>query len=103
MHAHESFVASRDEAPERWAGLSMMRMAVLGGGYQYVGIEENVHWLRFQDGINPFLAYVVKNPLPVRPRLRDALMHPQPVDLDHRWLLFNPLQKHAVGLLDSCD
>lgn len=39
--------------------------------------------------------------MPVCPRFRAALVDPEAVDFDHGRLLPDPLQKHAVGLLNS--
>src|ERR1019366_5092408 len=58
-------------------------------------------WLRFQNGLNPLLAHVFKDALPVCPRFRAALMDPQTIDLDHGRPLFGPLEKHALRLLNS--
>src|ERR1017187_4541723 len=58
-------------------------------------------WLRFQNGLNPLLAHVFKDALPVCPRFCDALMDPQTIDLDHGRPLFGPLEKHALRLLNS--
>src|SRR5271166_2914468 len=57
--------------------------------------------LRFQNGPNPLLAHVLKDALPVCPRFGATLMDPQTIDLDHGRPLFDPLEKHALRLLNS--
>jgi hypothetical protein len=66
-----------------------MRMAPHGRGDQNVGIEEDLHRLGLQNGRDPRLAHILNHAIPDRTPLRDALMRPQPVDLDHRWALLN--------------
>ena len=53
--------------------------------------------LRFQNGLNPFLAHVLKDALPVCPRSGATLMHPQTIDLDHGRLLFDSLRSTPSG------
>src|SRR5271165_4054623 len=56
--------------------------------------------LRFQNGPNPLLARVLQDALPVCPRFGAALMDPQTIDLDHGRPLFDPLEKHALRMLN---
>ncbi len=100
--AHKSPVLPPADTQQRRPGLSVLRMALLGGGNQDCRIKENVHpWLRFQNGRNPFLAHFFKDALPVCPRFWAALMDPQTIDLDHGRPLFDPLEKHALRSLNS--
>ena len=101
VQAHKSLVPSRGDAQQCRSGLRVVRMALLGGGNENCRIEENVHWLRLQNGLNPLLAHVLKDALPVCPWFCGALMDPQTIDLGHGRPLFDPLEKHAFRLLNS--
>src|SRR5271157_2623437 len=51
--------------------------------------------------VNPLLAHVLKDALPVCPRFGATLMDPQTIDLDHGRPLFDPLEKHALRQLNG--
>ena len=87
------------DAQQRRPSLSVVRMALLGGGNENCRIEENIHWLCFQNGLNPLIAHSLKHTLPVCRRFRAALMNPQTIDVDHGRPLFDPLETHALRLL----
>lgn len=100
--SHKSLILPRGDAQQRRPGLRVVRMALLGGGDENSCIEENIHFrLRFQNGVNPPLAHVLKDALPVCPWFRAALVDPQTIDLDHGRPLLGPLEKYALGLLNS--
>ena len=102
VQPHKSPILPRDDTHQRRPGLRVVRMALLGGGNQNCRIEENIQfWLCFQSRLNPLRAYVVKDALPVCPRFWAPLMDPQTIDFDHGRSLFDPLEKHALRLLNS--
>jgi hypothetical protein len=68
--------------------LRVVRMALLGSRKQN---------LRFQNSCDPLFAHVLNDAFPLCPGPRDALMHPQTIDLDHGRPLFDSLEKHVVG------
>jgi hypothetical protein len=77
MLAHKSRVLPGGDAQQRRSCLRVMRMALLGGGYENCRIEENIHLeLRFEKGLDPLLAHVFKDAFPVCPWFGAALMDP---------------------------
>ena len=77
-------------------------MALLGGGNQNCRIEENLHdGLCFQNRLDALLAHVLKKAFPLCSWLWDTLVHPQTIDIRHGGLLFDPLEKYTVGLLNG--
>ena len=98
VHAHITFILPRGDAHQRRPSLSVVRIALLGGGNENCRIEENIHRLCFQNGLNPLIAHSLKHTLLVC-RFRAALMNPQTIDLDHGRPLFDPLETHALRLL----
>lgn len=76
-------------------------MALLGGGNQNGCVEEYLHLrLRFQSGLDPLLADVLNDAIPVCRRFRATLMYPQTIDLYHGRPLLDSPEKHTFRLLN---